>query len=198
MKIPRRRQGAAGSRNTHQVSCAPNVDGEEGVKDGRHQDRAPGVGLELSLQVRRAGRRPERRAERRARPQRLTELPRQLDQRVTGRQLSLNQRRCPATVGLGRHVKLMNGAAGPLDQLQQRLLVAEVLEQRHDVGERLVERGRVRAGRLEEEATLAIDEGVRRLVGDDVVREAGEDGLAGQVHARIGAGRLEIAEHQRT
>ena len=56
-----------------------------------------------------------------------------------------------------------------------------MLEQRDDVGEALVERQHVDVGRLEEIAAQAVHDGVRHLVGDDVVRQAGEDGLARQV-----------------
>ena len=62
----------------------------------------------------------------------------------------------------------------------------EVAEQRREVGEALVEGQHVGIGRLGEVGADAVDDGVRHLVRDDVVRQAGEDALAGQVAALAG------------
>jgi hypothetical protein len=67
-------------------------------------------------------------------------------------------------------------------------------EERGEVGEALVERRDVDVGLLEKAAADAIDDRVRGLVNHDVVREAGEDRLAGDVAPRIFVVRAEIAE----
>ncbi len=64
--------------------------------------------------------------------------------------------------------------------MPQRLRQREVLEQRDDVGERLVEGEDVRIGGLAEASVQAVEQGVRRLVRDDVVRDGGEDDAAGK------------------
>ena len=73
----------------------------------------------------------------------------------------------------------------------------EVLEQRDDVGERLVEGEHVGVARLDEAAVHAVEQRVRRLVRDDVVRQAGED----QRRPACSSGRRpparEVAEQQR-
>jgi hypothetical protein len=56
-----------------------------------------------------------------------------------------------------------------------------MLEQRHDVGERFVERVYVGIARLVEAWVDAVEKGVRHLVRDDVVRQAGENRRAGCV-----------------
>ena len=69
-------------------------------------------------------------------------------------------------------------AARRRDLVPQDVRQGEVLEQRHDVGERLVEGEHVGVARLDEAAMHAVEQRVRRLVGDDVVRQAGEDRAA--------------------
>ena len=61
-----------------------------------------------------------------------------------------------------------------------------MLHQGDDVGERFVQREHVGVGRLVEAAVHAVEDGVRRLVGDDVVRQARVDAAAGHVIAGIG------------
>ena len=60
-------------------------------------------------------------------------------------------------------------AAGRGDLVAQDLGEREVLEQRDEVGERLVEREHVGIARLVEAAMDAVEQRVRRLVRDDVV-----------------------------
>ena len=53
--------------------------------------------------------------------------------------------------------------------MAEHLRDGEVLHQRDDVGEALVQREHVGVGRLVEAPVHAVEDGVRRLVGDDVV-----------------------------
>ena len=71
-----------------------------------------------------------------------------------------------------------------------------MLEERDDVGERLVEGVDVAVRRLVEARVNAVEKGVRRLVGDDVVREAGEDDRPRRV-VLVLRGDREVAEEQR-
>jgi hypothetical protein len=72
-----------------------------------------------------------------------------------------------------------------------------VLHHRNDVGKGLVEGPHVGIGRVEEAAMHPVDQRVRGLVRDDVVRQAGEDHPAGHVIGEIALGGLEVAEQQR-
>ena len=74
--------------------------------------------------------------------------------------------------------------------------IREVLEQRHDVGEGLVERQHVGVDRLVEARMHSVEQRMGGLVGDDVVRQAGEDERAGGVVGVLDADR-EVAEQQR-
>ena len=71
-----------------------------------------------------------------------------------------------------------------------------MLEQRDDVGERLVEGQHVRVGRLHEVLVQAVEQRVRRLVRDDVVRQAGEDHAAGELAGGAIVGGRKVAEEQ--
>ena len=77
------------------------------------------------------------------------------------------------------------------DLVAQHLGQREVLEQRHDVGEGLVEGEHVGVARLAEAAVHAVEQGVRHLVRDDVVRQAGEHRQArrGAAIVATGAGK---------
>src|SRR5882672_11554650 len=61
-----------------------------------------------------------------------------------------------------------------------------------------MKRGRVSAGRFSEEIALAIDQGVRGFVGNNVVRKACEYGLAWEIVTRIHFRRRKISKHERT
>ena len=66
----------------------------------------------------------------------------------------------------------------------------EVLHQRHDVRERLRAGQHVRVGRLVKAAVHPIEDGVRRLVRDDVMGQTGDRPAAGHVVAGVvGRGR---------
>ncbi len=71
-----------------------------------------------------------------------------------------------------------------LDLALEHRRVGEVLEERDDVGERLVEGVHVGVGRLVEARMHAVEQRVRGLVRDDVVRQAGEDERARGVVVR--------------
>ena len=87
-------------------------------------------------------------------------------------------------------------AAGRRDLVRTTVGVREVLEQRDGVGERLVEREQVGVARVEVVAMQPVQQGVGRLVGDDVERLAGEDRPAGQRIASRPLARREVAEEQ--
>ena len=57
-------------------------------------------------------------------------------------------------------------------------------------------REHVRVGRLVEAAMHAVQNGVRGLMRDDVVRQTGIDAAAGHVVARVVGRHLEVAEQQ--
>jgi len=69
-----------------------------------------------------------------------------------------------------------------------------MLEDGHDVGEALVEGEDVAVRGLEVARAEAVDESVRHLVCDDVVREAGEDRLAREVRAGVFVVGAKVAE----
>ena len=118
---------------------------------------------------------------------RLAELLGQLDQRIGLRHLGADLGvfgAFDAAAGLrsdrGQH-GLIKAPAGQPDRLGQRLLVGEMREQRAQVGEALMEGQHVGIGRLGEVGADAVDDGVGHLVRDDVLRQAGEDALAGRL-----------------
>ena len=197
MDVAGRRDGAAGAADPQQVGDAPQVDREEGVEDGGDQDRAAVVGLDApSRSSRGSGCRP--RAERSA-----ARLPSDSPNWSASSTSGLPRDRSAATRprfvgrrGIGVEQVTLDQAAGPLDRVEQRVGVAEVPEQRDDVGDRLVEGGRVEARPLEEVRLDAVEQGMRRLVGDDVCRQAGVDDLAGQVAPGSSSAGREVAEQQ--
>ena len=97
---------------------------------------------------------------------------------------------------LAQHAFAREVAAGARDLVAQHARIGEVLEQRDDVGERLVEGEHILIHRLVEARVHAVEQRVRGLVRDDVVRQASEYGRAGRVPAVFRRG-LEIAEQQR-
>ena len=70
-----------------------------------------------------------------------------------------------------------------------------MLHQRHDVGEGFMEGEDVGIRRLEEVTMHAVEQRVGGFVGDDVVRQAGEDHAAGHV---LGGSRVRRGESSRT
>jgi hypothetical protein len=129
----------------------------------------------LAGRVVRVGLVVDRGAERLPRPGRVAELLGQLHERV-GR--------------LKAGVRL-------LDRPGQDLGEGEVLEDGDDVGESLVKAEDVAVRGLEVARPQAVDERVRHLVGDDVVREAAEDGLPREVRARLLLVGPKVAEEDR-
>ena len=91
----------------------------------------------------------------------------------------------------------MDASAAAADRVDERLLEAEVLEEGNDVGKGLVEGGDVDVRRTGELVAKSVDEGVGRLVDDDVVGEAGEDGLAGKIRPDVPSFSGEVAEQER-
>ena len=79
---------------------------------------------------------------------------------------------------LSEQVLLLEITARGRDLVAQRLGKREVLKQRDDIGERLVEGKDIRIGRFAESAVDAVQQGVRGLVGDDIVRNRREDDAA--------------------
>ena len=72
-----------------------------------------------------------------------------------------------------------------------------MLEQRDDVGERLVEGEHVGVARLVEAPVDAVEQRVRHLVGDDVVAQAGEDRQRRRAGSVRSDRRREVAEEER-
>ncbi len=72
-----------------------------------------------------------------------------------------------------------------------------MLEERDEVRKGFVKGAHVGVVRLEVAPMQAVEQGVRRLVRDDVVREAGEDDAAGEVLALVVRQRRKVAEEQR-
>ena len=86
---------------------------------------------------------------------------------------------------------------GGCDLVAQDLGKGEVLQQRHDVGEAFMEGEHIGIGGIDELAMHAVEQGVRGLVGDDVLRKAGEDHAARQLFAGVVVVGVEVAEQQR-
>ena len=66
--------------------------------------------------------------------------------------------------------------------MMQHFRKTEVLQQRHDVGEGFMKREHVRIGRIEISWQDGVEQRMRRLMRDDVVREAGENNSARKLH----------------
>ncbi len=131
----------------------------------------------------------------------LSELLREFDQRVSNPFLAADAcgrfaglRRTHGGCGIGHEFELVEAAARLLNRVEQRVRVTEMQEQRGEIGEGLVERQHFGVGRFREEGANAVDDGMRHLVRDDVVREAGEHALPRQVVALVLFRGLEIAE----
>jgi hypothetical protein len=95
---------------------------------------------------------------------------------------------------LSEHVLLRQIAASLFDLVSQGFGETEMLEQSHDVGKRFMEGENVGIGPLRETRVQAIEQGVRGLVGDNVMRQTGENDPTRQILARVGPGSWEIAE----
>ncbi len=99
---------------------------------------------------------------------------------------------------LTEHVLLRpDVAAGPLNLVSEDLAEREVLEERNDIGKGLVERQHVRVRRSIEATVHAVEQGMRGLVGDDVVRQAGEDHAPRHMTSGIVVRGLKVPEEQR-
>src|SRR2546430_14758058 len=81
--------------------------------------------------------------------------------------------------------------------MMQHFRKTEVLQQRHDVSERFVKRKHVRIGRIEISWQDGVEQRMRRLMRDGVVREAGENDSAGKLHTGGIGRRRKIAKNQR-
>ena len=88
-------------------------------------------------------------------------------------------------------------AARLAELMAQYLREGKMLEERDNVGKRFVERQHVPVARLDEARVQPVQQRVRGLVSDHVVRKAGEHHAAGKVTSRIGRRGGEIAEQQR-
>ena len=86
--------------------------------------------------------------------------------------------------------------AGGIQPILDQLAKREALEQRDDVGEALVERRHVGVGVLDVALVNRVENRVRRLVGDDVGAQTGEDQPAGIVRALELIGGGEVAEQE--
>lgn len=71
------------------------------------------------------------------------------------------------------------------DVLAQNRRKREMLEDRHDIGKSLVKSGDIAIRWFSEIAAETIDDGVRNLVRDDVLRQAGKNVLPRNIGTRI-------------
>ena len=182
MDLALRQLARAAGGDPAQVRHAGRIHLDECVEHRRDEDRAPLVRLEGLTEDRRVGSHAlavlesaEPVAERVAIARCACELRGQFRQQAVGCEI----------------------AARALDLIEQKSRHREVLEDGDDVGEGLVEGDHVDVGGLEHAAVHAVEDRVRHLVGDDVVRQAAEDDAARQLVARIGRRRVEVAEQQR-
>jgi hypothetical protein len=117
--------------------------------------------------------------------------------RVAGSTRPIALRLAELDCELGQQVARAQVAAGPGDLVAQHTRQREVLEQRDQVGEGLVERERVRIARVEQGRVHAVEDRVRRLVGHDVLGQAREHRAPGIDASRIRVRGREVAEEQR-
>ena len=127
------------ARDAHEVARAARMDAEEGVEDGRHQDRSPVVRLRGQGQGRGVRRRPQRRPQGAAHPERGPELRRDLEQRVGSGPLGEDQPIGRRRLHVRGHGRGVDPAARALDGLDDRVAELEMPEQRDDVGQALME-----------------------------------------------------------
>ncbi len=97
---------------------------------------------------------------------------------------------------LAQEVLAVEVATGAADLALEDGRVGEMLEEGHDVGKGLVEGMHVRVGRLAKARMNAVEKGVGRLVGDDVVGKAGEHDRPGSA-ALVLRGDREITKQER-
>ncbi len=184
--LPRSEHAAPPGGDAQQIDDARLVDAQEGIEHRGDQDRPAGVGFTGAVDLLRVGLlRPPF-------PGRSVDLAQGIPQRAPP-----PDRLAELLGELGEQVLFRQIAAGLGDLVAQHLGVGEVLEERHDVGEGLVEGQDVDVARLDEAPVHAVQQGVGRLVGDDVMGEAGEDRAAGE--DALGAGRRggKVAEQER-
>src|SRR5262249_27600896 len=86
---------------------------------------------------------------------------------------------------LPEQVLFLEIAAGLRYLMAERFREREMLEQRHNVGERLVKRENIRIGGLAEPPVQSVEECVGRLVRQDVVRDRRENHAARQRAAGV-------------
>jgi imidazolonepropionase-like amidohydrolase len=105
--------------------------------------------------------------------------------------------RLPELLGqLSQQVLAGQVAAGAGDLVAQHAGIGKVLKERDQVGERLVKRQHVGVHGLVEAGVHAVQQRVRDLVGDDVMRKAGEHQGARRVAGVFDADR-KVAEQER-
>ena len=164
------RENACAPRgNPQQFLDAAPIDIEERLKHGRHEDRAPRMALHLGLiGVGIGGLR--------------VPAPLLIEAADGVPQASIPSRGPAELLGqLSQQVLLLEVSTRQCDLVSQHLWKGEMLEQRHNVGKGLVKGPRVGVGRIDPSTLQPVEDGVRRLVGDDVVAEAREDGCAWQL-----------------
>ena len=171
LQLARGEPAAAAGGDPDQVADPRAVGCEEAVEHRRDQ-YGPAVVRFADLVEQRGVRIVQRRAQRLALAGREAELPGELDQR-------------------GRFAQI---AAAAADRLGDQLGKGKMLEQRDDIRKALVESRHVDIGGFEEVVPQPVDDRVSHFMRDDVVAQAGEDGLARNVGAGIFEIRVEIAE----
>ena len=125
--------------------------------------------LRAPVELGRVSWRAEAAAEGPSHPHAFAELLREADQHVFPRLFRHDQSRCAAGRDDGAQLLPVQHPSGSPQVLEHGIADAEVLEEGDDVGERLVERGGVLAGRFQEMRARVVEKRMGRLVGDDVV-----------------------------
>ena len=96
-----------------------------------------------------------------------------------------------------QQILAFEAAAGARNLAAQHFWIGKMLEEGHNVGEGFVERQHVRIAGLLEPAVHAVEQGMRRLVRHNIVRQARKHNAAGKMVARIGRRRRKVAKQQR-
>src|SRR5215469_8417654 len=83
------------------------------------------------------------------------------------------------------------------DLIAQNLREREVLQQRHNVRKSLVKRQHIGVGRIHELTVHAVEQRVRGLMSNNVLRKASKNGASGKLPARVVVISIEISKEKR-
>ncbi|MES0056553.1 hypothetical protein NKJ66_23385 [Mesorhizobium sp. M0078] len=176
---------SADSENLEQIGGTTDVGGEECIEHGSDKDCPASMRLGDAAYTIRVRFLVQRASQAAAAARDLAELTGKLYERIVRRNLGadIGVRRRAFCVGC--QARGVEAAAGPLQRIEKRILMREVAKQRRKISKRFVKRGDIDVGRLGEMLSDAVDDGVGHLMRDDIVRQAGENGLPRQ-HIAVG------------